>query len=272
MKGASNIDYVIAFGIFIMVFGLTISLTTNYYSGVNEVSKIVVLRGEAMDILNSLSDEPFPSQWSDGPEVLGISGKAYSFVILVNNTASNYFNSGVTAETLTLENVSFSYTTLGLTDIDVNSTAIYNETGNYVSYNVAGTVITFSIPIQASEERWFTVYFDDTSNFTDYSTTVTGASNVNNITEKLYPAQQISIVEYREIQRMQESVYSAVKNATGTRNDFNIEIFDTETNSTFANLGGSPPKRGDVVSLERSVLFQNSTAHVIRGTLIVKVW
>lgn len=272
MKGASSIDYVIAFGIFIVFLGLIMSLVTDYFAGTNKISKITVLRGEALDLLNSLEKKPVPGGWSGGPYVLGAGGKAYRFYIVVNNTALNYLNAGITAEALTRENVSFSYTRLGFSDIDINSTMIINETGGRVAYNVTNTTITFSVPVQLSEERLFTVYFDDDSNFTDYSAAVTGASNNENLTEKIYPAQEIPVIEYREIQRMQNAVYSAMKNATGIKNDFSIEIFNSETNATYVTIGADVPKRGDIVALERPVMYQNSTAHVIRGKLIVKVW
>lgn len=266
MKGATQVDYVIALGIFIMAFGLIVTLTTDYYTNVTEISKIVVLRSGAIDMMDSLGREPLPLQWTTGPDVLGLGGSAYSFYILVNNTSPHYNNTGVTAQNLSGELVSFNYSQLS---IDVNSTVIYNETGHIVPYNMSGNIITFNVSVNAGEVKWFTVYYDDTSNFTARNISIQGA---NNLTEKIYPAREIAVIEYREIQKLQNAAYTSVKSSIGMKDEFSVEVFNTVTNETFMAFGGTAPTRGNVISLERPVVFQNSTAAIIRGKIIVKVW
>ncbi|MBI4019087.1 MAG: hypothetical protein HY364_02440 [Candidatus Aenigmarchaeota archaeon] len=269
MKGVSQIDYVIGLVIFIAVVGTTVSLTMDYFLGVSDTARLIVLRSDAMNLLDSLEKPAEPRIWNTGPDILGIGGKAYRLTVLLNNTASNYFNPGVSAAQLDAELVSIDYASLGMSGIDVNSTAIYNESGGPVSYSIAGTNITFSTPASANEARWFTIYFDDNSNFSNRSSAVSGN---NNVSERIYYAEEINLLEYQQIQRLQNSQYSDVRNSTGSKSDYMIEIVNAQTNSTYISFGNSAPTRGTVVSLERPVMFQNSTAAVMKGRLIVKTW
>ena len=269
MKGASQIDYVMAMMIFITVTAVTISLTTDYFLTVSDTAQLIVLRSDAADIMDSLGKPAEPANWESGPDVLGAGGKAYRFAVLVNNTASNYLNAGVTATDLASELVSVYYSSIGMAGIDVNSTSIYDEAGNPVNYSMAGDNVTFLASLSAGEAKWFTVYFNDNSNFTNRSAPVSGA---NNLSETIYYPEEINLLEYRLIQRLQNSQYGAVKNSTGLKNDFNIEIVNAQINATYILFGDSAPLRGNVISLEKPIVFQNSTAALIRGKLIVRAW
>jgi len=267
LKGATQVDYIVSAGIFIVVFGMTVATVTDYYAGVSESTKITTLRSYALDLLDSLEKAPVPPVWTGTPDVLGIGGKAYRFAILVNNTANNYMNDGVTAQSLASEIVSFRYAEMG-SDVDVNSTVIYNETGATVPYSVSGDNVSFTTALDAGQAKWFTVYYDRSSNFTSRSTSVSGA---NNLTQSVFGVEEIQVVKYREMQKLNGAAYATVTVATGMK-DFYLEVFNTVTNATYFTFGNTAPARGNVVSVEKPIIYQNATADIITGKLKVRVW
>ena len=117
--------------------------------------------------------------------------------------------------------------------------------------------------------RWYAVYFDDDSVFPDISTAVSG---INNLTETITGYERISVLQYEKIRQLNSSDYNSVKNASDIENNFNVQVYDTLTNATFEDFGSTPPSKGDIIALERFAVFQNSTAGVRQGKIIVKVW
>ncbi|MBI4014987.1 MAG: hypothetical protein HY365_03455 [Candidatus Aenigmarchaeota archaeon] len=267
LKGATQVDYIVSAGIFIVVFGMTVATVTDYYAGVSESTKITTLRSHALDMLDSLEKSPIPPSWTDAPDVLGIGGKAYRFALLVNNTANNYLNDGVTAQSLASEIVSFRYAEMAVY-ADVNSTVIYNETGATVPYSVSGDNISFTTALDAGQAKWFTVYYDRSSNFTSRSASVSGD---NNLSQSVFGAEELHVVRYREMQKLSGATYATVTAATGVK-DFYVEVFNTVTNTTYFTFGGAAPTRGNVVAVEKPIIYQNATADIITGKLKVRVW
>ena len=250
MKGTIQIDYIIAAGIFFLVFAFTINFLTDYLVTTRELSEVAELRSRAISLLGSMADRGFGE--------IGLQSDAYRFYILLNNTED--FGGGTTD--LSSELVEFNLSLLD--SFDRNSTAIYYD-GNRVSYNRSDDMVRFVTDIDANQSKLFTVYLDDDSNFTDMSTTITGT---NNLTETVYPLEKISLLQYRNIQRLANTDYLAVKNNTG---DFYVTIYDLAGNRFFG-FGGSVPRKGDVIALERYIIYQNSTAGIENGRIVVQTW
>ena len=92
------------------------------------------------------------------------------------------------------------------------------------------------------------------------------------MTERPYPIEKISLLQFREIQKLNSSDYTRMKNSIDIENDFHIRIYDINKNQTFLDYGDNPPERGDVVALQRYVIYQNSTADIENGRLTIQVW
>ncbi len=248
-KGTVQVDYVFAVSAFILIFALIIQYTTSYYTKTNELTDIMLLRSDAMSILSITDcDEAYPC----------LQSHAYSFYILVNNTQEHLINQSHSVSDLLDELVIFN-----LDDIyenpDPNSIVIYyNNTS--VNYQRSGSEITFKTDINASQAQWFTVYFDDDSNFADRSTPVAGNDN---LTEKVYPIEKIYLLQYRKLEQLKNSGYAS--------SNLHLTIYN-ENNQTFFAYGSDVPKRGNVVALQKNLAYQDSIGNVEFGKFVVQVW
>lgn len=268
MKASVPIDYILAIGVFLALFAYLINYTTGYYSTIKEMAEITVLRSEALNLLGIADRGYEPENWTTAPERIGLQSYAYRFYILVNNTADYKINQSESVINIDDELVKFNLSDLGH-DIDMNSIAIYDENNNQFPYQRAGDNITFKTDINASQSKFFLVYFDDDSNFTSMSTSISGN---NNITEKIYPVEKFSLVQYKNIQKLNSSSYTTVKDNCDIENDFQIQIYDIDKNQIFIEYGGTPARAGNVIALSRYIVFQNSTAAINNGKITVKVW
>jgi len=200
---------------------------------------------------------------------MGLETDAYRFFVLVNNTDTAYYNSGVSAVDLSSENVTFNYTLLNYPKIDYKSTKVYDDMNVSLAYQIRGDNITFAANVNASQARWYMIYFDDDSCFEDRSSL---ASGTNNISETLYPIKKVSVLQYRKIEDLNRTNYTAVKNQTEIASDFRIRIYDTDTSSYFREFGSSPARGRNIVSYQRYMLFQNETADINYGRIVFQVW
>ncbi len=199
---------------------------------------------------------------------IGLGSSTYEFYIIVNNTLQYARNQTAPVVTIASENVIFNYTDLGY-KVNVPSTMIYEEGGPVVPYSISGNTITFSTAITAGTAKYFTVYFDDDSNFAERTSTVTG---VDNLTESIGHIQAFPLVQYRKLLLLNNSNYMAVINATGLPRDFNMQLIDTGTSVAIMNFGPSAPPSGNVVAFQRYTLYQNSTGDIKRGRLLIQSW
>ena len=260
-KGAVQIDYIIAAGLFLMIFVVFITFATEYFSTTKESVRLMILRGEAIGLLGVAEQGYVPENWTEDsyPSRIGLATTVYRFFILANNTGGG---------ALTDELVQFNYTEIGFEGIDYNSTIVYDD-NNTVSYNISRDMVTFKTDIEANEVKWFTVYFDDDSNFTDRSAVISGTDSLS---EKIYPVEEISLLQYKKIQLLNASNYTKMKNSSDIENNFRIKIYDIGLNQTFLDYGGDLPAKGDVIALQRYVLYQNKTADIRNGRLTIRVW
>ncbi|MBI5347017.1 MAG: hypothetical protein HZB66_00205 [Candidatus Aenigmarchaeota archaeon] len=262
---ATQIDFIVAAGVFILITGFVLFFTTDYLETIRTSVKIAELRSDAMSLL-SLADRDF--EYAPQTTRIGLHSYAYRLWILVNNTQENLVNQSLAPIRLENELVTFSYAQLGFGSVDYNSTAVYENGTHEIARQVSGNTVSFSTAIDASEEKWFLVYFDDDSNFTRSSDNVSGSSN---ITEKIFPVYKISLVQYKKIQTVESLGYESLRNTTGAKN-FRITITDISDSQNILDFGGTVPKEANVVALDRRVIFQNETGGIRSGDLIVKIW
>ncbi len=199
---------------------------------------------------------------------IGMHTYAYRLYIGVNNTLDYRMNKTVNSTSLENELVSFNLTAV-LGGADKFSVAVYDDNGSSVPYQINDENITFVANVSINSTRWYTVYFDDDSLFPDSSAAVSGTDN---LTETITPYERIDVLQYEKIRQLNSSDYSSVKNSSGIENNFNVQVYDTLTNTTFEDFGGTAPGKGDIIALERYTVFQNSTAGIRQGKIIVKVW
>lgn len=243
---ANQLDYIVAAGIFIIVVASVILFSTNHLTSSEGEVDLMVLRSKALSIVEG----GYAKENINSSLVPDIFSKAYHFVILVNNTNN----------TLNNEEVYFNFTEMGHADCDFNSTAIYDN-GTELPYQIDNDRVKFLIDIGKNESKYFDVYFDDNSNFTDKSVVLNG---VDNLTEKIYPVNEINLVQYKKIQELNSTGYDEMSKNIGS--DFKIMIED------LFSFGSTVPRKSNVVSLRRYVIYQNKTGSINNGEVIVNVW
>ncbi|MBI4896395.1 MAG: hypothetical protein HY832_02505 [Candidatus Aenigmarchaeota archaeon] len=272
MKGMSQIDFAIALGAFLLVFALAVYYLTNFSVTLSDSAQDANTYTKGADLLHVADFGFTPANWTAARGVanltrIGLRTDAYRFSVLVNNTAS-FVRSGPVLN-LSSELVSINLSAFGFSSADINSTVIYNETNSTVPYQIIATNITFATAITAQQVQWFTIYFDDDSNFTSRSVAVSG---VDNLTETLFPIHRISVMQYKKMNDLNATSYTGLRDHIGIGSDFRIRIRDLATNASALTIGNVAPRRTSVTALQRPVLYQNETAGVHGGQLIVEVW
>ncbi|MBI4018101.1 MAG: LamG domain-containing protein [Candidatus Aenigmarchaeota archaeon] len=200
---------------------------------------------------------------------LGLSTRAYKMTVLINNTAAFLRNTSDPVARITNELVTFNISSF-IENYDLNSVAVYDDYNRSVTYQRSGQNFSFVVEVNASQERFYTVYFDDDSRrFLEPGNTVSG---VDNLTETVFTPERMTLVQYDKLAQLNLTNMTHVKEGTRMEGSFRIKITDLDTNSSSIDVGETLPKTGNVVSLQRFVVFQNSTAGIRRGKMIVQVW
>ncbi|MBI2578162.1 MAG: LamG domain-containing protein [Candidatus Aenigmarchaeota archaeon] len=200
---------------------------------------------------------------------LGLKTTAYKMPILINNTAPFLRNASDPVARITNELVVFNISSF-TESYDLNSVVIYDDYNRSVPYQRAGQNFSFIVEVNASQERWYTAFFDDDSRrFAGPANTVSG---VDNLTETVFTPERIDVIQYDKLAQINLTNATHIKQGMGMEGSFRIKITDVDTNATALDVGDTLPKTSNVVSLQRFVLLQNSTAGIRKGKMIVKVW
>ncbi len=263
---ATQIDYMIAAGIFILIIGFVLHFTTGYLADMRTSMSVTDLRSGALSLL-SVSSRDFET-FNGETKRIGLASDAYRFWILMNNTKQNLVNTSMDAQNLENETIQFNYSQMGFGGIDYNSTVIYENGTVEIQRQLDRESVTFKANIGINESKWFLVYFDENSNFTMSTQTISGT---NSVREKFFPAHKVSVVQYRKIQQLTSMDYEHLRNTTGIEN-FRITISDLSDSQNIADYGGSLPKEGNIVSLGRRIVFQNQSGSIRNGNLVIRVW
>ncbi|MCD6557647.1 MAG: hypothetical protein J7K31_01280 [Candidatus Aenigmarchaeota archaeon] len=279
-KGAIQMDYILAIGIFLLMFSVLIVFSANYLQTMKNTLSVSLRRGTATDLLESITS--YDSSWNYSnvfsyPSKLGLKTDMYRFFVLVNNSQNYLKNQSGSLTALTNELVEINKTAFGFS-FDENSILILDENGNSVGYNISGDNIIFNVNVSINEARWFTVYFDDDSNFTDQTSFVN--TSLNNITEVTYPLEKINVIQYKKVYDLNLSNYTAMKSALGLDYDFHIRLYN-ESGDTFLDYAtgydqSEIPERGNVIALQRPIIYQYASSWKIsdikEGKIVVYVF
>lgn len=267
MKGFTQMDYIIAIGIFVVVFALVIQIVTNYFSNITQNTNIRLMTSEGIELLKIADEGYTPGSWSGNESTLrqiGFETKAYRINVRINNSIGRWYNQGLPWQTITNELVKINFTDFGLNP-DLGSVYVYDDDGSEVAHEINGNRVIFRVNIPVNVTKNYTVYFDDDSNFTIQSTAQTGVDNLSEVIS----FDKISVLQYTKMFLLNGTNYTLVKNSTGLQKDFRISIVD---NVTAFQYGGIAPNGGNIVALRRYVLFQNSTGGIRRGYLNIQTW
>ena len=267
MKGLVHVDYIAGMSIMIFLLAVVAIASNTFLTSTTSEKDISVLSAQALGML-SIAEREHVFSGQKNISRIGIYTQAYRVTVIVNNTQPYLVNQTGPLVNLINEKIVVNYTALGFSSINVNSTTVYNENGIMLPYNIDGDTIIFNTDINASTHKIFTVYFDDDSNFTASSSAISG---INNLTERIVMLQETPVIQYKKLLQLNETVYDYTKNITGVQN-FRLTLLDIKTQTEFFSYGGLTPRKGNIISFQRYMLYQNSSAGVNRGRMRVQVW
>ncbi len=274
LRDASNVMKIYVNGVqqtYTTIYTGTFPSTTNLYFGKYSSNYFNGTIDEVAIYNRSLAASEILSHYQQGLNRLGFRTDAYRFTVIVNNTKPYLANTSenATAQELDGELVKINMSAFGFANIDYNSIRIYDTNNTPRPYQLDGSNVTFNASVAANESVMFAVYFDDDSVFPPANSAIAGA---NNLTEIIHPVEKIPVLQYFKLRHLNETNYTSIKNTAGIESSFSIKVYDIDDNTTFMSFGGSVPRSGDVVALQRYVLFQNSTAGIRNGRLTVQTW
>ncbi len=259
LKAVSQVDFIIAVGIFLIAIMFVINYMTDFIVPLKELSESENQQQRAMNIMDSVKREN---------SLLDLYTKVYTTKIKLENTRQFLINTSHPIVDLWQEAVKLNLSSINFTSIDRFSVVIYNDSGrrNEIEYHINGDVIIFNASIRADRARFFYVYFDDDSNFSDS----TVRKNITNeLNEIVYPVQQLYVIQHRKIADLSAKNYSMLREIAG--GDFRIEIVNEVTGEKIF-IGPEQPSRGDVVAMESAVLLQRENRLIHNAVLKVYVW
>jgi hypothetical protein len=258
MKAVSQVDFIVAIGIFLIATIFIVNYMTDFVTPLKEVSESENIRQRAFFLMNTVKKD----------SAIGLYTTAYRTSIKIENTRKFLINTSHPIIDLNQEALKLNLSKINFTDIDKFSVVVYNDSQreNTIDYLISDDLIIFNASIKSDEIKTFYIYFDDDSNFTDR----TKYSNITNrLNEIIYPVEQFAVLQYKKIEALSVSDYEYLKSIAD--GDFRIEILDLATGSTMS-IGADAPSHGDVVVLDEKTLLQTEDAQIHDGVLKIYVW
>jgi len=228
---ASQIDFVVAAGIFVLFIATIIILLLNYLSGYFNITSISDLRTVAYDAFYNIFSAPgIPSNWENSsgvPVKLGLTTNLYELPFAVNETNG-------TTRTNHLINVTFSFdsscqskawnTTVRIYDISNNPVpaTLFNQT--YCTSRYLKTAdIVFMINLSANSQARFLMYYSAQQkilpSFASYSYPTTA-----NYTVTVYPEITLETVSVDKLLALRNLSYDELVQTLSQNDNFYIEV------------------------------------------------
>ena len=244
----SQIDYVIAAGVFLAAFLFITAFVSNYASSSFSALQTTDLRESALAVLDSVERNQGGSKVTD----IGLGTNAYTFQIRLTNTGASAKN----------DSSSFKLSDVGYGGADRNSVSISDGEAQ-LPYALGGDLYTFNAEVPP-EDKSITVWFDDDSSFSPHSTTIPTVEDT--LSSTLYQVERSRVVQYKLLQALSATQYAGLKEGF----DFRIRLVSV-AGSEYFSYGQVPPQT-NVIALQRPILFQTQNAAVIKGYMIAEVW
>lgn len=243
----SQIDYIIAAGIFLAAFLFITAFISSYSSSSLESLQTAGLRAKALAILGSVERPEGGVKITE----IGLGTDAFAFQIKVENPGS-----------AKNESSSFRLSEVGYSNADRNSVAI-RDGDTQLPYTLSGDVYTFNAEIPPGGKT-LTVWFDDDSGFAPKSSAIPILEDL--LPHRLLQVESARIVQFRHLQSLSDRPYETL------REDFDFRLRLVSAGGLEYFRYGSTPPPSNVIALQRPVVFQTSGADYVKGYMIAEVW
>jgi len=233
---ASQIDFVIAAGLFLVFLGVIISFLLNFLSNYFNISLLSELRVLANNLYNTLfGSKGIPANWWNStnlPVKIGLVNDLYRRPIRVVETSGSLRNNITINVTVlfdeTCDNKAWE-TTIRL--FDFNGTQInmklYNQTYCIASFIKQANVL-FNVTLQPSSTNFFYLYYSPENSIAPSNSSLEFNSTTPNIIKTVYPEEKLQTISIDRLKALRNLTYDQVVQILGGSNrNFRIEVSDT---------------------------------------------
>lgn len=228
---ASQIDFAIAVGAFIIFFAILLLLLSNFFGGYSGQLLNSELRTVGNDFFTSFfGSKGNPTNWEDyniSPARLGLITDMFRSPMKineVNNTARNNISVNVTINFDSACAKKAWNNTVRLYDINniLIPIQLYNQTfcsGQFLNHSD----VVFNATFLANQSKTFFIYYSDDKNVSGsaYSLPFTGALNM---TGTIYPEDKLHAISIAKMRSLKNLTYNELIQSVGRDYGFNIEI------------------------------------------------
>lgn len=229
---ASQIDFAVAAGLFIVFTATIIIIVLNYLINYFNIANVADLRTSAYDFFNSVFSGPgIPANWENSsylPVQIGLVTNLYEAPIVVNET------NGTTRTDLTI-NVTYNFdsnclnkawnTTVRLYDSNNNLVplSLYNKTYCASSQYLNKSDLVFNVSLSPSSSKTFFLFYSAQQkilpNYASYS-----FPNSKNYTAMAYPEMTMKIVSVDKLLALKNLTYDQLAQILSTKFRFYFEV------------------------------------------------
>jgi hypothetical protein len=228
---ASQIDFVLAAGIFILFIAAIVIFLLNYMNNYFNITLVADFRTVAYDAFYSIFSAPgIPSNWestSSAPVVLGLTTNLYELPFVVNETNGTARNNVPINATFNFDPVCQNKTwntTVRIYDANNNQVpaTLFNQTYCTSQYLKTADVV-FNVTLSANGNSTFYMFYSSQKkilpNFTSYS-----YPNITNYTVIVYPESTLQTISVDKLLALRNLSYDQLVQTLSTKYNFYIEV------------------------------------------------
>ena len=229
---ASQIDFIIAVGIFLVFLAVIVNFIVNYLGNYFNMVSLSEMRVSAANIYNALfGSKGLPTNWwnsTNVPVKIGIVSDIYRRPIRIQEASGSVRNNITINATVlfdeTCDNKAWEST---IRLFDFNGTQVnmklYNQTYCTSSYVKQANVL-FNFTIQGSETKFFFLYYSPETSVVASNDTADYNTTTPNIVTTLFPEEKLQTISIDRMKALRNLTYDQVVQIMGERRNFNIEI------------------------------------------------
>jgi len=228
---ASQIDFIIAVGLFFTFIAVLVLYLLNYITNYTGVSSISELSTVAYNLYTSLfADKGIPRNWTDSGEAplkIGIAADMYRIpVVVVENSSTNRglvtLNLSLTFDP-TCDNRAWNNSVRVINSTNHSMPIqLYNQTVCRQQYLRTADIV-FNSSFNAGESKNFSIYFSHDKNITGSNNSMAFPS-LTNFTFTIYPEETFKIISVERLNALRRLNYSEILNTISKEYYFNVEI------------------------------------------------
>lgn len=227
--GFTQVDFVIAFGIFMIFTVFLLNYVTSYLTNYRSLTETSEMREVASSLFNTFfTGKGIPSDWEKkgiNPVKLGLMDYLYLIIINVTETNGTYrenivINGSVDFDPSCEKNILNNTVRLYFED-ELIPFQLYNQT--FCNDSLKRADIVFNLTLQPYESKFFFLYFSSQESVIPPNYSVQFPQEAKNYTFETYPIQEMQMISVDKLKVLRNLDYEILLQ-TLPRSNFRVEI------------------------------------------------